>query len=114
MSFSNSELEKNRRVEPFTLYPTNKFNNKAPYFRKPCEVGYFSLDGDRSYHDDSSQLRHYSAPTTKQFHFDLRKGYDSYVEKDDDVKERLTHLLMWISKHKEVFRIKDQSHDDVR
>ena len=104
----------NVKCNTFSLHPIRQYSGVKPYFRKPVEVGSFSLDGQRSYHDDRSQLRYYVEPKCKDFRFNLREGYDTYVEKDDDVKERLTHLLMWIIKHRNVFKVKDQKDDDNR
>ena len=98
----------------FNLHPIHQYSGVSPYVRKPIEVGHFSLDGKRSYHDDDSQLRYYVPPVSKRFRFNLREGYNTYIEKDDDVKERLTHLLMWITKHRDVFMLKDQKMEDGR
>ena len=40
--------------------------------------------------------------------YDLRDGYGTHIEKDDDIKERLTHLLTWIKRNKAKFRANDQ------
>lgn len=93
----------------FSLHPIRKFNDGFCELRTPVEVGYFSLDGERKFHDDSSQLRFYNPPSSRSdLAFNLREGYESYIEKNDDVQERLTHLLTWILKHSDVFQLKNQ------
>lgn len=98
---------KKQNTNIFNPHPIRKFNNCSCELRTPVEVGHFSLDGQREYHDDASQLRYYNPPTSpSNVHFNLREGYKSYIEKNDDVKEGLTHLLMWIAKHRDVFKLK--------
>uniref|UniRef100_S4RUU6 Decapping nuclease n=1 Tax=Petromyzon marinus TaxID=7757 RepID=S4RUU6_PETMA len=65
----------------------------------PVEVGCFSLDAERRFHADARQLRYYAPPKggATRVEFDLRDGYsDRYVQRDDNVKERLDHVLRWI------------------
>jgi len=74
-----------------------------PSFRQPVEIGHFSLDVDRKFYDDNHQLKYFCPPHTIKF--DLSVGYKDYVERDEDVKERLEHLLMWVDKHRAKFEI---------
>lgn len=88
----------------FHVTPIESLHSEVlPSFRKPVEVGCFSLDVNRSFHDDNHQLKYFHPPRT--IDFDLRAGYKDYVERDDDVKEHLDHLLMWIDKHREKFEL---------
>uniref|UniRef100_A0A8D0H0S1 Decapping nuclease n=1 Tax=Sphenodon punctatus TaxID=8508 RepID=A0A8D0H0S1_SPHPU len=69
-----------------------------PFYRRPAEVGCFSLDGQRCYHGDARQLRYYNPPPTEGPSpcFDLRDGYrDRYVRCDGSIREGLDHLLKW-------------------
>ena len=107
----NIHLSNNMSQNRFHIHPIRRnFTNFQSNLRQPIEVGSFSLDGQRKYHDDRSQLRIYNPPCAMRgLSFNLRDGYDTYIEKDDEVQERLTHLLMWITKHKNVFQLKQQS-----
>ena len=92
----------------FKVTPINRFNEKNPYYRQPFQFGYFSLDGSRMFHSDDRQLRYYIGSQTQNLKLNLREGYKSCIQKDDDVKERLTHLLTWISKNRSKFQLKEE------
>ncbi|EDO29671.1 predicted protein, partial [Nematostella vectensis] len=79
------------------------YRSSFPYFRKPSEIGHFSLDVDRKFHDDSHQLKYFCPP--HEIHFDLSEGYKEFKARDEDVKEGLGHLLEWISAHREKFAL---------
>ena len=67
-------------------------------------VGYFSLDEQRQYHPDASQLRFLHLPPSRanqiewRVRFDLRSGIQEAVEKDQEkVKNHmLDDMLTWI------------------
>lgn len=105
--------KKRRRSNLFSslpVTPINKYARDFPFFRQPVEFGFFSLDGERQFQDDDSMLRYFKHPgETYDLEFDLTKGYENRVEKDDDVKERLTHLLTWIKKHRRRFQLSNQA-----
>lgn len=100
-----------REVEPrnvFTITPIDSlYTETLPSFRQPAEIGHFSLDIERMFHDDNHQLKYFHPP--RSINFDLRVGYKEYVEKDDDVKEHLDHLLMWVDKHRDKFELPQKS-----
>ena len=109
----NSTPSKKQKVSKmigfFPMKPINKFSQGFPYFRQPVEFGFFSLDGTRAFHNDASQLKAYIPPRIQfDLDYDLRDGYGTHIEKDDDIKERLTHLLTWIKRNKAKFRANDQ------
>ncbi|XP_068674928.1 decapping and exoribonuclease protein-like [Montipora foliosa] len=87
----------------FTVSPIEAFRGELPFYRQPTEVGCFSLDDKRSFHDDNRQLRLFSPP--HNINFDLRAGYKDFVKRDDGEKEGLEHLLQWTNRHKEKFEI---------
>lgn len=88
----------------FNVTPIESLHSETlPSFRQPFEVGFFSLDPDRKFHDDNHQLKYFHPP--RRINFDLRVGYKDYVEKDDDIKEHLDHLLMWVDKHRDKFEL---------
>ncbi|XP_006820314.1 decapping and exoribonuclease protein-like [Saccoglossus kowalevskii] len=98
--------------EPVSYSPKTLQSNPAlydgnfPYFRQPREIGCFSLDIDREFHNDARQLRYYFPPDdTKRVKFDLTKGYEKYIKRDDDVKERLDILLKWVLANREKFNL---------
>ena len=105
----SKKLKVSKMIGFFPMKPINKFGQGFPYFRQPVEFGFFSLDGSRVFHNDASQLKALSPPHVEfDLDFDLRDGYGTHIEKDDDIKERLTHLLTWIKRNKAKFRANDQ------
>lgn len=100
-------------LSKFSVLPVDKFDGDNPYFRQPSEVGYFSLDNNRIFLDNNSRLRCYSPPEV--VNFDLRVGYKDFIRRNEDKKERLDHMLRWISRHSEKFRVKkDTTQEDRR
>ncbi|XP_015260940.1 PREDICTED: decapping and exoribonuclease protein-like [Gekko japonicus] len=89
---------------PLTLPVTpSRYDAPFPFYRRPAEVGRFSLDSQRCYHGDASQLHYYAPPPTEgpSPGFDLREGYrDRYVQRDESVHEGLEHLLQWVSQNR--------------
>lgn len=87
----------------FTVSPIDAFRGRLPFYRIPVEVGCFSLDNNRGFHDDKRQLRYFSPP--HNIDFDLRAGYKEFVKRNEDEKEGLEHLLQWTDRHREKFEI---------
>lgn len=85
----------------FTVSPIEAFRGRLPFYRQPAEVGCFSLDINRGFHDDKRQLRYFSPP--HNIDFDLRAGYKEFVKRNEDEKEGLGHLLQWTERHMEKF-----------
>lgn len=79
------------------------YSGPFPFYRRPSELGCFSLDAQRQYHGDARALRYYSPPPINGPgpDFDLRDGYpDRYHPRDEEVRERLDHLLRWVLEHR--------------
>lgn len=87
----------------FTVTPIKDFRGELPFYRQPVEVGCFSLDENRGFHDDKRQLRIFSPPHSVDF--DLRAGYKEFVKRNEDEKEGLEHLLQWTNRHREKFEV---------
>ncbi|XP_060095066.1 decapping and exoribonuclease protein isoform X1 [Heteronotia binoei] len=89
---------------PLTLPVTpSRYDAPFPFYRRPAEVGRFSLDSQRRYHGDTRQMRYYAPPPTEgpSPGFDLRDGYhDRYVQRDESIREGLDHLLQWVSQNR--------------
>ena len=99
----------------FSVIPITKYAQGFPFFRQPIEFGQFSLDGTRKFHNDSSQLKYYVPPDVDYgLNLNLRDGYETCVEKDDDVKERLTHLLTWIRRNTNKFQLNNQDGSKIQ
>lgn len=86
-----------------------------PIYKKPREVGRFSIDNKRSFHHDRHQMTCYSPPKQKLGskncpYFDLNHGYktERHIEKDPSIKENLRPLLHWMAVNKE--RFTEKSH----
>ena len=91
----------NNLPRPAPSLPTDPalYSGPFPFYRRPSELGCFSLDTQRQYHGDARALRYYSPPPTngQSPNFDLRDGYpDRYQTRDEEVQERLDHLLRWL------------------
>lgn len=97
---------------PLTLPVTpSRYDAPFPFYRRPAEVGRFSLDAQRCYHGDARQLRYYAPPPTEGPcpGFDLRDGYrDRYVRRDDGVHEGLEHLLRWVVQNRKQLQSEDK------
>ncbi|XP_057554731.1 decapping and exoribonuclease protein isoform X2 [Hippopotamus amphibius kiboko] len=96
---------RNKRPSLAPSLPTNPalYAGPFPFYRRPSELGCFSLDAQRQYHGDARALRYYSPPPTngQSPDFDLRDGYpDRYQPRDEEVQERLDHLLCWLLEHR--------------
>ena len=87
----------------FAVFPIEAFRGELPFYRQPVEVGCFSLDDKRGFHDDSRQLRLFKPP--HNINFDLRAGYKEFVKRNEDEKEGLEHLLQWVNRHREKFEV---------
>ncbi|XP_034045338.1 decapping and exoribonuclease protein isoform X2 [Thalassophryne amazonica] len=73
------------------------YERNFPVYKQPVEVGCFSLDSRRRFFSDRRQMRYFVEPERKP-NFDLRDGYrDRFIKRDEDQKERLDHMLRWIS-----------------
>lgn len=92
----------------FQVFPTDRFCLKFPFFRQPLEIGSFSLNAERNFQNDRSELKYYiEPPNCKRVNFDLRLGYKSMIRKNDDIKEYLDDLLRWISLSRDKFVLPD-------
>lgn len=91
----NVKLRKCERVNKLSLV-LNRYDSQFPYFRKPQEIGTFSLDLKRRFHNDKHQLRYYIKPVLSNPKFDLKQGYRSFIKKDEGIKENLDDMLRWI------------------
>ncbi|XP_066215885.1 decapping and exoribonuclease protein isoform X3 [Saccopteryx leptura] len=95
----------NKLLRPTPSLPTDPalYSGPFPFYRRPSQLGCFSLDAQRQYHGDAQALRYYSPPPTngQGFSFDLRDGYpDRYQPRDEEVREGLDHLLRWLLEHR--------------
>ncbi|XP_015242524.1 PREDICTED: decapping and exoribonuclease protein [Cyprinodon variegatus] len=76
------------------------YERDFPLYKQPVEVGCFSLDSQRRFFNDNRQMRYYVEPDRNP-NFDLRDGYrERYVKRDENVKEKLDHILRWIVANK--------------
>lgn len=87
----------------FAVIPIDAFRGELPFYRQPAEVGCFSLDDKRGFHDDKRQLRIFSPP--HDINVDLRAGYAEFVKRNEDEREGLEHLLQWTNRHRDKFEI---------
>ncbi|XP_072022223.1 decapping and exoribonuclease protein-like [Amphiura filiformis] len=98
--------QETQQCTTFSIHPLTKYNgDKFPFFKQPREVGYYSLDKDRKLHQDS-RLRKFFFPPQRdeEIAFNLGYGYEKFIRRDDDVKERLDNILTWLVKNKQKFQ----------
>ncbi|XP_038067147.1 decapping and exoribonuclease protein-like [Patiria miniata] len=88
----------------FAVRPTTNFTGQFPFFSRPRELGHFSLEIDRSFVNDDRHLKHYYPPSKESdLDLDLRQGFETFVKRDDNVKERLNNVMKWIIHNKQHF-----------
>jgi len=74
--------------------------------RKPIEVGRFSLDDQRKFHHDRRQMSCIDKSREGRLRkkLDLNDGYrDRFEKRDEEVKERLNHMLEWMALNRDRF-----------
>lgn len=73
------------------------YDGRFPNFRKPSEIGSFSLDGERKFHNDNRQLKYIKIPRQlTNLNMDLNIGYKDAIRKEFGAKEKISILLAWI------------------
>ncbi|XP_062585389.1 decapping and exoribonuclease protein-like [Saccostrea cucullata] len=94
------------KTRPNSLF---KGTGNFPFFRQPTEIGCLSLDIKRNFHNDRSQLKCYVEPRDiESVNFDLRKGYDNFIEKDEHSEEYINDILKWICCNRQKFLLEDE------
>lgn len=78
---------------------------KFPSFKRPTEVASFSLDINRAFLNDRSMLKRFACPENgASVHFDLNCGYDTFIKKEETVKENLDDMLRCILLNRQLLR----------
>ena len=96
----------------FPLGRLEKYDFKFPFFRQPKEIGFLSLDINRKFSNDKSQLRYYVRPSDlHNVNFDLKMGYNEMIRKDDSSKEYIDDILRWINLNLETFSLQNDRND---
>ncbi|WAR20990.1 DXO-like protein [Mya arenaria] len=77
-----------------------RFDGPNPGFKHHGEIGCFSLDINREFQDDARQRKYIIKPSNyNNVRFDLTKGYEGMVKRDEYKNEQLDHILKRIRKH---------------
>lgn len=73
-------------------------NGRRKKISKPYIVGHFSVNQDRQFIPDQSNLKYIKLPPSNQpIHFDLNEGYDTVQHKPAHAEsEKLDHILQFI------------------
>lgn len=100
----NREIPSFRSLGTFACFPPSRYQSGPPTtFREPSNVGEFSLDDRRRFHNDASAKKFYygvgKVDSGSRVEFDLRKGYDTFVKRDESEKEYLDFILRWIAEN---------------
>ncbi|XP_039253372.2 decapping and exoribonuclease protein-like [Styela clava] len=78
-------------------YSSHSKKPKHVTFSKPVEIGVFSIDGQRKFCNNLSQMSYVEDTSRWCKNMDLNDGYkDRFVKRDENVKERLDNLLRWV------------------
>ncbi|KAG8185232.1 hypothetical protein JTE90_002761 [Oedothorax gibbosus] len=117
MTYTINELQLQKRHSAPSLFVMNrqfhekevKLNDrKIITFRKPSEIGHYSVDGVKEFHDDNRQMKWIYKPSSgwnadlgPESHWDLNVGYPQAIKKDFENKKYITHILKWILNHRE-------------
>ena len=89
----------------FTVDKRN-YDGEFPYFRKPVEIGAFSLDMNRTFHHNKSQMKYFIRPKDfYRLHFDLKQGYNTMIKKDESTLTYIDDVLRWIMKNEHKFTV---------
>lgn len=86
------------------MYSLTELSQKEQAYQKPSEVGAFSLDSDRRFHNDRRQMSYYvnpNPPLGKRF-LNLSDGYGTnrYIKRDEKNGADLSPMLEWIVANK--------------
>ncbi|BFZ18016.1 hypothetical protein BsWGS_21055 [Bradybaena similaris] len=98
-SFESEDRYGKKNAELARLRTSARLFDKPFYtlLSEPAETGCFSLDENRQFRHDSSQLRVFSPPDDwKKCSLDLRDGYHDMIKRDESKKEFLDDLLRWV------------------
>jgi hypothetical protein len=74
----------------------NVRGGQFPAYSKPRVIGYYSVDCDRKYCGDLSQLKYIDVPADYNVKFDLDRGRTLAQKKDDSCDEKIDNLLRWM------------------
>lgn len=82
---------------------SNFYNSKILFFRKPSEIGFYSVDGEKNFHNDNRQMKWiykpasgWDASLSPGSDWDLNAGYSQAIRKDFVEKKKMVHILKWM------------------
>ena len=96
---SDESTEKNVRIDVIKapVADPRVHDKKFPFFRRPRIIGGFSVDADRKFVSDRSQMRFFcpeklknssqAGSSYKRVNWDLNHGYDNVIRKDQNFKK---------------------------
>ncbi|KAJ3340672.1 Dom-3 Z [Gonapodya sp. JEL0774] len=85
------DRKRSRAALFFPLQPLSSYKTaQPPQFQQPKELSHYSLDENRTYKPDASELRQYAPMDTS---IPLTDGYERYKARDSSVPEHLDTLL---------------------
>ncbi|KAK3584832.1 hypothetical protein CHS0354_005687 [Potamilus streckersoni] len=106
---TNTEMIPNKKVKyssEFSVQPIRRFDAKFPPYRRPIEIGAFSQDSSRAFQNGRGQLKFYIKPKkSNSVNFDLKRGYNEMIRKDEAKKIYIDDVLRWIMKNEDKFAL---------
>lgn len=104
--YSNNDRGDVSTAYPFKTCPRHSFDKKPPVLRKPKEIGCYSVNKQRCFKHDKSNMKYFINPIDpKRVKFDLTDGYHTMIRKDETKKEYIDNILHWIMCNKEKFQL---------
>ena len=117
----NCSDEKHAKVEVIKspMADVAAHDKKFPFFRRPRAIGHFSVNSDRKYVADRSQMMFFcperlrnssqAGSSYKRVDWDLNQGMEHVIRKDQSFKkdEGISMMLKWILDNKKAFEIID-------
>ncbi|XP_077980374.1 decapping and exoribonuclease protein-like [Glandiceps talaboti] len=101
----NLEMAAHVQTQSLQTHPY-LYDRRYPFFRKPAEIGSFSIDINRTFYNDNRQLSYYYPPKDRhRLGFDLGHGYDTFIRKLEDHRDRLDLVLKWVQANRQKFRL---------
>lgn len=83
-----------------------------PTFERPEVVGYYSLNNERQFCDDLSELKYLVPHHRRKRNHNLNYKIEDIIKKDEDLNERLDTILQWILRNSH--NLKDDSGTRLR
>lgn len=91
------------------------YTGNFPKFSQPKQLGTFSIDGQREFVNDDRNVKFYKEPfELNMVHYNLSKGYEMAILKNEEINEKLDSMLKWILTNRDKVVRKSVSQNQYR